>query len=722
MRTLLLLALSIPAFAATCTSQSTGTWTGATWSCGHAPVAGDTVVLADSFTITIPASTTAVVGTSGAAGTVAISCSTTSGTGVLNVNGTLQIQGDVSQCEATWTYGPDSALVHDSSLASGTPAYVWHIGAKDNTVALLRSTSTNGHRFNQTNFAMSGDFGGFDDGGFIGGGQMQFQYANFTGCGTAATESVSRANRCVSHDTNGPSTYAWSCNYCSFTGSGVLWLRGDANSQTYSITHTSFFSPTRTDKRTMILTFSKTTALWTINYIYSEGPITLETLSAGNVNLYVHDWILNSQVAGAGNYFVTIAPSQFNAQQWSNMFSYSTACQTSMDFPGLQSGSVTRIYGVRNCTTGGQEPYFLDGPKAYQGAQILDGFITESVAGSGNSSGGGDSSNLGGTYLKKNGVVLPPPTEATQYMNAVHLKIGPGASSVSTVQNNTYFARHTGSDATGGSGGGGWEAGLGTTAGGFAAMTDNIAYCLTTCATGALAYSILSGSTFVQDGSYNGLDYNWTYNFSNVGGGGNGGYQNATSGVVRQAKYVSGATVTGSANQTCNVGTFNGGGSSAAGTIALTGTDTIAASTMLSITAGGSGYSASPTTAVLTNGTATCSGTITIVSATNYYTSPSPPGTHDQSGNPQFTDTTRKLLTWCTLMDASVTTLAGCVSEFGKVNNDSGFNPKFTPMAAYEWVRLGFRVNNPTTFTAGHAGGPVGAEIKRLFPMSAPVR
>ncbi len=49
-------------------------------------------------------------------------------------------------------------------------------------------------------------------------------------------------------------------------------------------------------------------------------------------------------------------------------------------------------------------------------------------------------------------------------------------------------------------------------------------------------------------------------------------------------------------------------------TVALTGTNTIAGGTALAITAGGDGATSSPTTATLSNGTATCSGTATITS------------------------------------------------------------------------------------------------------------
>lgn len=87
----------------------------------------------------------------------------------------------------------------------------------------------------------------------------------------------------------------------------------------------------------------------------------------------------------------------------------------------------------------------------------------------------------------------------------------------------------------------------------------------------------------------------------------------ATSGPVHSGTYTSGITATGSAGQTCALTSLSGGGSAAAATVALTGTDAIAAGTALVITAVGSGYTSSPTSATAGDGTATCSGTAVLV-------------------------------------------------------------------------------------------------------------
>jgi len=84
-------------------------------------------------------------------------------------------------------------------------------------------------------------------------------------------------------------------------------------------------------------------------------------------------------------------------------------------------------------------------------------------------------------------------------------------------------------------------------------------------------------------------------------------------GVVQSATYVSGGSVTGSAGDGCFVGTFNNS-STALATVKLTGTNTLAGAAITFNISHGSGATAAPTSAALTSGSATCSGTITISS------------------------------------------------------------------------------------------------------------
>jgi len=88
---------------------------------------------------------------------------------------------------------------------------------------------------------------------------------------------------------------------------------------------------------------------------------------------------------------------------------------------------------------------------------------------------------------------------------------------------------------------------------------------------------------------------------------------------IQSIKYSSGGTITGAANTTCLLSSFNGDGSNATGVVKLTGTDTIAANSTIIITNQGTGFGGNITEATLTNGTATCSGTATLTNAQLYY-------------------------------------------------------------------------------------------------------
>lgn len=75
--------------------------------------------------------------------------------------------------------------------------------------------------------------------------------------------------------------------------------------------------------------------------------------------------------------------------------------------------------------------------------------------------------------------------------------------------------------------------------------------------------------------------------------------------------YSSGGSISGTKGQTCTLSDFNGV-TNATATVALTGKNTIASGTQLTITAPGYGATTAPTSATLGNGSATCSGTATV--------------------------------------------------------------------------------------------------------------
>lgn len=116
-------------------------------------------------------------------------------------------------------------------------------------------------------------------------------------------------------------------------------------------------------------------------------------------------------------------------------------------------------------------------------------------------------------------------------------------------------------------------------------------------------YDPLVASSMLLWGNYDTVSgtVRWCGNSSDTGWG------TTCSGAVVSGTYTSGGTITGSTGNTC---ILDLGGATA--TVALTGTNTISGGTALTITAGGQGYSSSPTSATLVNGTAVCSGTATV--------------------------------------------------------------------------------------------------------------
>ncbi len=96
--------------------------------------------------------------------------------------------------------------------------------------------------------------------------------------------------------------------------------------------------------------------------------------------------------------------------------------------------------------------------------------------------------------------------------------------------------------------------------------------------------------------------------------GSSAGVEATYSATTNSPTYTSGGTTSGSAGQTCSLSNFNGV-TGATATVPLTGTNAIASGTQLTVTASGYGATTPPTTATLSNGSATCSGTANVITA-----------------------------------------------------------------------------------------------------------
>jgi hypothetical protein len=105
-----------------------------------------------------------------------------------------------------------------------------------------------------------------------------------------------------------------------------------------------------------------------------------------------------------------------------------------------------------------------------------------------------------------------------------------------------------------------------------------------------------------------------TCNLSSFDVGTSSGIEPVYSLITNSPTYTSGGTTTGSTGQTCNLSSFDGV-TGATATVALTSANTIASGTHLTVTASGYGATTAPTTATLSNGTASCSGTANVITA-----------------------------------------------------------------------------------------------------------
>ncbi len=123
--------------------------------------------------------------------------------------------------------------------------------------------------------------------------------------------------------------------------------------------------------------------------------------------------------------------------------------------------------------------------------------------------------------------------------------------------------------------------------------------------------SVTNSPTYSSGGTITG-SAGQTCNLSDFSIGGSLGINPTFSAVTNSPTYTSGGTVSGSGGQTCTLSNFNGV-TGALATVALIGTNTIPTGTQLTVTATGFGATTPPTTASFSNGTATCSGTVNVI-------------------------------------------------------------------------------------------------------------
>jgi len=124
--------------------------------------------------------------------------------------------------------------------------------------------------------------------------------------------------------------------------------------------------------------------------------------------------------------------------------------------------------------------------------------------------------------------------------------------------------------------------------------------------------SATNSPTYLGGGTVTGTK-GQTCNLTDFSVGGGTGINPTYDQQTKSPTYVSGGNVVGSAGQTCNLSSFNGV-TNATAQVTLSDTNLIGTGTRLAVTNSGTGGgTTAPTSATLSNGTATCSGTATVI-------------------------------------------------------------------------------------------------------------
>jgi hypothetical protein len=249
----LIVILPIPMLATSYTASLTGNWANIlTWGGAGVPGCGDTVILGNGVTVTVPAGTVACAGTSDSnnTGTAAIADASTTGTGILQVYGQLVVKGRIDEANANWlvstanwTTAGDGTVVFDATGAT-TPTnaqYTWNLGLTASTNGFLTLTGSATHHVDISS-ASNVPMGGFGnpaptaDSGRIVGGYWDAHYI-----GQATATGVFDTIRLTS------SAGIFSVNNCTLDHSGSI--RGSSAigaAATFSMTNCTITNPVAT--------------------------------------------------------------------------------------------------------------------------------------------------------------------------------------------------------------------------------------------------------------------------------------------------------------------------------------------------------------------------------------------------------------------------------------------------------------------------------------------
>ncbi|MEP7351643.1 MAG: hypothetical protein ABI824_00285 [Acidobacteriota bacterium] len=502
---LLPIVLTATAFGANFQASVSGNWNNpVTWgksagTCVYGstcPGAGDSAVINNSVTVTCSLGVVCVIGTSPATGgTTALTCASADGTGVLVVNGTLQMKGPVvqSNCSVSWTIGAGGTLDHDTSSASvpNLQHYTW-------TGYLLSLNGSSGNHVTISNHAGGGTFGGFTYVGGSEGGIIHGTYVDFSGCGTTFCSNFNMT------------TASWSCDHCSWTNSGPM-IRAyeGVGSGSVLITNARFTSPSAGNA--IDLSLAGVGAGITISHSYIEGTLPYY-LGAHPSHLDITDDVIFGQLNNSG-----VA----DGIPMSRTLIYSdnpTSGGPNYAAPGTGAFSWTNNYFARGCRAGAcsNNPHWFDLAGITSGNAMIDGAVIDCELATCN--GQGDAFQITGvpsvarTVTVKNTIALWNPATGKGVGTLINQSDSIGSLTYNNLQitldHNTYVSSTSGGDC------GGMvcvenNSGITTQpAGVFQAISNSILWGTETNAFGIYINNV---GAVINNGAYVGVDYNAHY-------------------------------------------------------------------------------------------------------------------------------------------------------------------------------------------------------------------